>query len=70
MSKNHYAPSKDGKHEAYRASRRYPDRVPLPPKLHPLDEALIADLEARVYDHDPDCFCDECHDLRVLRMEE
>jgi hypothetical protein len=70
VTENHYTPSKDGMHETYKASRRYPNRVPLPPKLSPLDEELIANLEAEVFDHEPDCICDRCHDLRVLKMEE
>ena len=69
MTDKHYSLSKDGKHEAYRVSRRKPVRTPLPPKLYPLDEELRANREARVSDHDPDCICDECHDIRMLNQE-
>ena len=74
MTDKHYTPSKDGMHEVYRESRRQPvlanKKRQLPPKLFPLDEELIANLEAEVAHHKPDCICDFCFDLRVLKMVE
>ena len=74
MTDKHYTHPKDGMHRVYQESRRQPvladHSKPLPPKLSPLDEELIANLEAEVFDHEPDCICDFCFDLRVLKMME
>jgi hypothetical protein len=74
MADKHYTHPKDGMHRVYREQQRdlrsKQIRAPLPPKLSPLDEELIANLEAEVFDHEPDCICDFCFDLRVLKMTE